>query len=74
MRARTYLGDIETGVITSLANIRQRLGGDLEADLLTVETFAAVATRVMKKTNPSKIRDEARTVEISMRLSGKEQA
>jgi hypothetical protein len=35
-----------------------------------IETFAAIALRVMRKTNPSKIRSEAMTVEIQARMLG----
>lgn len=38
--------------------------------LCAVETFAAVALRVMRASNPSKVRDCARTVEIKARLDG----
>lgn len=33
--------------------------------LATVETFCAVALRIIAKTNPSKVRSEAMTTEIS---------
>jgi hypothetical protein len=38
--------------------------------LCSVETYCAVSLRVLKKTNPSKIRDCARTVEIKARMDG----
>lgn len=39
--------------------------------LCIIETFIDLSLRVMNKTNPSKIRSEARTVEIKARLAGK---
>jgi hypothetical protein len=45
-------------------------GTELDTAFCYVETFCDVAIRVMKKTNPSKIRDEARTVEIKARIDG----
>lgn len=35
-----------------------------------IETFCAVALRVLKKSNPSKVRDAAMTVEIKARMDG----
>lgn len=43
-----------------------------EPHLARLETFIAIAVRVMAKTNPSKIRDVARTVEIQARINGVE--
>lgn len=36
-----------------------------------IETFCAIAIRVLRKTNPSKIRDAAMAEEISARLDGR---
>lgn len=36
----------------------------------SIETFCDVALRLMAKTNPSKLRDVARTVEIRARMDG----
>jgi len=47
-------------------------GSPEDIALCSIETFCAVALRVMKKTNPSKVRDCARTVEIHARLEGRE--
>ena len=38
--------------------------------IYSLASFVDVAVRVMRKTNPSKIRDCARTVEIKARLDG----
>jgi hypothetical protein len=43
---------------------------DVDLALCSVVTFCAVAMAVMKRTNPSKIRSEAMTVEIRARLDG----
>lgn len=37
-----------------------------------LETFAAISVRIMRSTNPSKIRDAARTEEIKARVAGRE--
>lgn len=38
--------------------------------LAELQTFCAVATRVMQKTNPSKLRECARAAEIAQRIRG----
>jgi len=43
---------------------------DLAPHLAHIETFCAVALRVMARTNPSKIREAARLVEIQARIKG----
>jgi hypothetical protein len=74
MRARTEVADIEADLTAALRDIRAALdpqdGTRIDEALCEVETFAAVALRVMRKTNPSKVRDCARTVEIQARMSG----
>lgn len=74
-RARSDVDAIERDLTDALATLRDALApadGTLEDDAMcAVETFCAVALRVMRKTNPSKLRDEARTVEIKARLDGK---
>lgn len=42
-----------------------------EAALAWLETFAAVSLRIMRKTNPSKIREAARAEEIKARIHGR---
>lgn len=41
---------------------------DSEQAMATVETFVAVSLALMRKTNPSKVRDVAMTSEIRWRL------
>lgn len=74
-RAFTHMGEIEGDLVRALATIRAALkpqDGTPEDDALThVESFAAVALRVMKQTNPSKIRSCAMTEEIKARIEGR---
>ena len=50
--------------------LRYWMSVPVDTALCTVETFCAVALRVMAKINPSKVRDCARTVEIKARMDG----
>jgi hypothetical protein len=72
---RTDLDDIDRGMTAHLKTLREALQpeDDTPADeaLCTLETFVALSLRVMRKTNPSKIRSEARTLEIKARMDGK---
>jgi hypothetical protein len=69
-RAFTDVDGIAQDVGADLDAIRASLPPELMPAINAVETFAAVALRVMAKTNPSKIRDAARTVEIKARMDG----
>mgnify|MGYP003500885764 FL=1 len=73
-RARTNMNDVEAELTEHLAVLRDALkpedGTQEDYSLCAVETFAAVAMRVMRASNPSKVRDCARTVEIKARLDG----
>ena len=73
-RARTDLDDIEASVANDLKAIRDALnqadGTPADEAMCGVEMFCAIALRVMRKTNPSKVRSEARTMEIRMRIAG----
>lgn len=73
-RARTNLDDTEADLDAALQLVRAALapvdGSREDTALNEVETFCAVAIRVMRKTNPSKVRDAARIVEIKARLDG----
>lgn len=67
-RARADVSVIAQHVADDLATVRTALAeaGPSVLDAVgTLETFAAVALRVLSKVNPSKIRSEARTTEIS---------
>ena len=74
-RARTDLGQIEADLAHHLGIIRGALRPEADTPedeaLAHVETFAAVALRVMRASNPSKIRDAAMTEEIKARIDGR---
>lgn len=61
------------GVVRALSLLRDTLlrTAVQEAALIELETFCAVACRVMAKTNVSKLIDETRTVEIAARMAGR---
>ncbi len=76
---KTDIRSIDADITASLAVIRGALWRlkmcaplvdwpPIDDAMVTVETFAAVALRVFAKTNPSKVRSEARNVEIQARL------
>jgi hypothetical protein len=72
-RARTNIGSIQHDLLRSMGVIRNRidlLDPEVESAWAELETFCAIAIRVMAKTNPSKLRDVAITVEIQARLNG----
>lgn len=74
-RARTNVHEIREDIVAALTIIRLQL--DLtdpttEAAWAEIETFVAVAVAVFARTNPSKIRSEAMSVEIRARMDGKE--
>lgn len=73
-RARTDITQIEADLARAVLLVRERVGSDpaLEAAWAEVETFCAIALRVMRRTNPSKLRDAAMAEEIKARLSGRE--
>lgn len=75
-RARTDITQIAEDLVENLAYFRERFqrAKNPEADKrwAEIETFCTVALRVMAKTNPSKLRNEAMTLEIAARLHGKE--
>lgn len=64
---RESIEAIKEDLIRDLAEIKRQVG---ETDAMAgVETFCVIALRIMAKTNPSKIRDVARTVEIASYLN-----
>jgi len=75
-RATTDVDGLERQVDAALSTIRDQLGAmvndsPIDKAVATVEMFVAVAVRVMRKTNPSKVRSEAMSVEIQARMDGK---
>lgn len=73
-RAYTDMDEVAAGIDAALARILAALdpedGTQLDTDIYTIKSFCDVAVRVMRKTNPSEVRDCARTVEIKARLDG----
>ena len=71
---RADMDEIDRDIGLALRLIRDRLyfpdGSEQDTALCEVETFCAIAIRVMRKTNPSKLRSETRTVEIKARMDG----
>jgi len=66
-RARTNITDIAADIVRDLGVLREALAPqmhEVEDAWATVETFIAVSLRLMAKTNPSKIKSVAMTVEI----------
>jgi hypothetical protein len=71
---KTDMDSVDRDIAAALTTMRERLylpdGSPQEIALCEIETFCAIAIRVMRKTNPSKLRSEARTFEIKARLDG----
>lgn len=69
MKGTTKVTEMEAYVVDAVSRIRPVLiEAELEYDWATVETFIAIALRVIAKTHPSKVREEARLVEIQARM------
>lgn len=73
-RARTDMTEQEANVKAALALILAALdpeeGSDLDTAFYTVLTHCDLAFAIMRKTNPSKVRSEIRTLELKARLDG----
>lgn len=73
-RAYSDMTLVERDLAAALKVLRDALdptdGTPVDVALCDVETFAAVALGVMRKTNPSKVRDVARVYEIKARMDG----
>lgn len=69
-RAYSDIDAVARDLAADLDAIRAALPPQLLDAMNAVETFSAIALRVMQKTNPSKVRDAARTVEIKARMDG----
>jgi hypothetical protein len=74
MRAFTDMAEVDRDITAAVKTLRERLyfpdGSEQELALCAIETFIAIALKVMVKTNPSKVRDCARTIEIKARMDG----
>lgn len=72
---RADVDEIDEQVSAALELLRARLQPQdhtpEDAAICTVENFGVVALAVFRKTNPSKIRSEARTAEIGAWMAGK---
>ncbi len=78
-RARAELEGVVADLMVSIGWIRDEIGiGSKKVDPRTeehmahIETFCAIAIRVLRKTNPTKIRDAAMAEEIKARIEGRE--
>lgn len=74
MRARTDIGTVQTGLLGALSTLRNGLdltNPEIESAMAEIETFCAISVRIMAKTNPSKIRDIAMTLEIQARINNR---
>lgn len=73
--SRVDVDALDDDVTHAMAIIRDRLQPQddtrEDAAICAVEMFVAIALRVMRKTNQSKLRSEAMTVEIQARMDGK---
>jgi hypothetical protein len=68
-RARTDTSEIATDIVAAVIQLRPVASQADESAWAEVETFIAIALKVFAKTNPSKLRDAARTVEIHARMN-----
>jgi len=68
-RARTDTSEIAADIIAAVNRLRPIASQADESAWAEVETFIAIALKVFAKTNTSKLRDAARTVEIHARMN-----
>lgn len=75
-RARSQVDEIDADITAAVQVLRDALaprivdGNDIDTALCGFETFAVIALRVMRNSNPSKIREAAQFVEIKARMDG----
>jgi hypothetical protein len=71
---RSDVDSVDRDITAALQLLRDRLpfpeGSEQETALNEIETFCAIAIRVFRKTNPSKLRSESRNVEVQAYLDG----
>lgn len=71
---KTDVTELDRDVTAAFKVLRTALqpvdGTPEDTALCEIETFCALALMVFKKTNPSKVRSEARTLEIKARMDG----
>ncbi len=64
------IAEMTQAVMRDMAEVRERVG---PTDAMAgVESFIAIALRVFSQTNPSKLREVMRLVEIQARMDGRE--
>ncbi len=75
-RARSNVEEIDRDLAAAIQVLRLALsaqiedGNEVDTALCSVETFGAVALRVMRHTNPSKVREAAQVIEMKARMDG----
>lgn len=71
-RARMGVPEIEAQISGALQRLRAAIapadGSPVDMDLSTLETFAEFTSRLIRKTNASKVRDCAVVLEIKARM------
>ena len=72
MRARSVTDDIRSDLLDALSEVRGLITTEHEVAWAHIETFCAIALRIISKTNPSKVRDAAMAEEIKARIDGRE--
>lgn len=70
-RARTDTREIAADITARIEQFRPHCLGIDAQGWAEVETFVAIALRVLAKTNPSKIRDAAMIEELKARFDGR---
>jgi hypothetical protein len=72
MRARSVTDEIRSDLLDALSEVRGLITTEHEVAWAHIETFCAIALRIISKTNPSKVRDAAMAEEIAARVHGRE--
>ncbi len=72
MRAKSDVEEITADLVAAINEIRRHVPPEAEESLAHIETFCAISLRVLRKTNPSKLRDAAMAEEIKARIDGRE--
>lgn len=71
--SKEAIADMTSTIMSDLSAVRAvvwSVAGDIE-EMAGVETFVAIALRLMAVTNPSKLRDIMQVVEIQARMDRK---
>lgn len=73
MRAKTDITQISNDLLDAWEKVKAHAPAELEDQVAEIETFMAIALRVIAKSNPSKVRDVAMTVEIQYLMKKQKQ-